>query len=134
MASRHNLGGEVPRRKVSQKKKGTHEGQVPVCRLLCEVSGDCQAVLWMLLDRKRKAKERKHLIYSPRKQLQSVSTGNMLESCCFLLSALAKPQHKQQQPYRAPAADMSAQQRIYLNLPLALAVLRRPRLGPPRLV
>lgn len=42
---------EVPQRKVSQKKKGTHEGQVPVCRLLCEVSGDCHAVLRTLLDR-----------------------------------------------------------------------------------
>ncbi len=51
MAGRHNLEREVPRRKVSQKKKGTREGQVPVCRLLCEVSGDCQAVLRTLLDR-----------------------------------------------------------------------------------
>lgn len=51
MAGRHNLEREVPQRKVSQKKKRTHEGQVPVCRLLCEVSGDCQAVLRMLLDR-----------------------------------------------------------------------------------
>lgn len=42
---------EVPHREVSQKKKGTHEGQVPVCRLLCEVSGDCQAVLRTQLDR-----------------------------------------------------------------------------------
>lgn len=50
MADRHNKR-EVPQRKVSQKKKGTHEGQVPVCRLLCEVSGDCQAVLRTLLDR-----------------------------------------------------------------------------------
>lgn len=39
------------REEVPQKKKGTHEGQVPVCRLLCEVSGDCQAVLRMQLDR-----------------------------------------------------------------------------------
>lgn len=51
MAGRHYLGRKVPQRKVSQKKKGTHEGQVPMCRLLCEVSSDCQAVLWMLLDR-----------------------------------------------------------------------------------
>lgn len=51
MAGRHNLGREVLQRKVSQKKKGTHESQVPVSRLLCEVSCDCQAVLWMLLDR-----------------------------------------------------------------------------------
>lgn len=36
---------------MSQKKKGTREGQVPVCRLLCEVSDDCQAVLRTLLDR-----------------------------------------------------------------------------------
>lgn len=43
--------------------------------------------------------------------------GNMLQSRCFLLVALAKPQHKQQRPYRAPAADMSAQLCIYLNLP-----------------
>lgn len=42
---------EVPQRKVSQKKKGTGEGHVPACRLLCEVSGDCQAVLRTLLDR-----------------------------------------------------------------------------------
>lgn len=51
MAGRHNLEREVPQRKVSQKKKGTSEGHVPVCRLLCEVSGDCQAVLRTLLDR-----------------------------------------------------------------------------------
>lgn len=44
-------GREVPQRKVSQKKKGTHEGQVPMCGLLCEVSADCQAVLGMLPDR-----------------------------------------------------------------------------------
>ncbi|TNN73067.1 hypothetical protein EYF80_016737 [Liparis tanakae] len=57
--------------------------------------------------------------------------GNMLEPLCFLLSDLANPQHKQRRPYRAPAADTSAQHRIYLNLPLALAVLRGPRRGPP---
>lgn len=51
MAGCHKLGREVLQRKVSQKKKGTHEGQVPMSRLLCEVSCDCQAVLWMLLDR-----------------------------------------------------------------------------------
>ena len=51
MAGRHILEREVPQRKVSQKKKGTHEGQVPERRLLCEVSGDCQAVLRTLLDR-----------------------------------------------------------------------------------
>lgn len=55
--------------------------------------------------------------------------GNMLESHCFLLSALAKPQHKQRRPYRAPAANTSALQRIYLNLPLALEVLLRPCRG-----
>ncbi len=60
--------------------------------------------------------------------------GNVLESLGFLLSTPAKPQHKQGRPYRAPAADTSAQQRIYLNLPLALAFLRRPRRGPPWLV
>lgn len=41
---------------------------------------------------------------------------------CFLLGALAKPQHKQRRPYRAPAANTSAQRRIYLNLPPALEV------------
>lgn len=51
MPCRCILEREVPQRKVSQKKKGTREGQVPVCRLLCEVSGDCQAVLRTLLDR-----------------------------------------------------------------------------------
>lgn len=45
------MEGEVPQRKVSQKKKGTQEVQVPVCRLLCEVSGDCQAVWRTLPDR-----------------------------------------------------------------------------------
>lgn len=51
MARRNNLEREVPQREVSQKKKGTHEGQVPVRRLLCEVSGDCQAVPRTQLDR-----------------------------------------------------------------------------------
>lgn len=51
MAGRHNLEREVLHRKVSQKKRGDREGQVPVCRLLCEVSGDCQAVLKTPLDR-----------------------------------------------------------------------------------
>lgn len=36
---------------MSQKKKGTRGVQVPMCRLLCEVSGDCQAALRMPLDR-----------------------------------------------------------------------------------
>ncbi|CAK6964950.1 Ras-related protein Rab-28%2C partial [Scomber scombrus] len=87
------------------------------------------------------ASTERHMIYFrgkdvgiQRGHIYSRWSGNMLESCCFLLNSLAKPQHKQRQPYRAPAADMSAQQRIYLNLPLALAVLRRPRRGPPRLV
>lgn len=51
MAGCHNLGREVPQRKVSQKKKRSREGQVPERRLLCEVSDDCQAVLKTLLDR-----------------------------------------------------------------------------------
>lgn len=51
MAGRCNLEREVQQRKVSQKKKGTHDGRVPVCKLLCQVSGDCQAVLRTLLDR-----------------------------------------------------------------------------------
>lgn len=56
--------------------------------------------------------------------------GNSLKlSLRFLLHSLAKPQHKQQRPYQAPAANTSAEQRIYLNLPLALEVLRGPRQG-----
>lgn len=50
MAGRHRLDAEVPQRKVSHMKR-THEVQVPVCRLLCEVSGDRQAVLRTLPDR-----------------------------------------------------------------------------------
>lgn len=43
--------GEILQGKVSQKRKGSWEVQVPVCRLLCKVSGDCQVVLRRLLDR-----------------------------------------------------------------------------------
>ncbi|CAB1440525.1 unnamed protein product [Pleuronectes platessa] len=55
MAGRHRLEREVPRRKVSQRKRGSREGRVPVCRLLCEVSRDCQAAPRTLLDRESSA-------------------------------------------------------------------------------
>lgn len=44
--------GDLPsfgKRGASEKR--SHEGRVPECRLLCEVSGDCQAILKMMLDR-----------------------------------------------------------------------------------
>lgn len=43
--------GEIPQSKVSQKREGSWQVQVAVCRLLCKVSGDCQVVLGRLLDR-----------------------------------------------------------------------------------
>lgn len=51
VAWRHRTDREILQSKVSQKRKGSWEGQVPVCRLLCKVSGDCQVVLRRLLDR-----------------------------------------------------------------------------------
>lgn len=51
VAGRHRRDGEILQSKVSQKRKGSWEVQVPVCRLLCKVSGDCQVVLRRLLDR-----------------------------------------------------------------------------------
>lgn len=51
MAGRHRSGRETLQSKVSQKRKGSWEGQVAVCRLLCKVSGDCQVVPRRLLER-----------------------------------------------------------------------------------
>lgn len=47
----HRTDGETLQSKVSQKRKGSREVQVSVCRLLCKVSGDCQVVLRRLPDR-----------------------------------------------------------------------------------
>lgn len=66
---------------------------------------------------------------TPTRSISSFSQETHWNSLCFLLRSLAKPQHKQRRPYQAPAANTSAEQRIYLNLPLALEALRGPRQG-----
>lgn len=63
------------------------------------------------------------------RSISSFSQETQWKSLCFLLCSLVKPQHKQRQPYQAPAANTSAEQRIYLKLPLALEALRGPRRG-----
>lgn len=67
---------------------------------------------------------------APRPHTRSfLSPRKLLNLSPLLLRSLAKPQHKQRRPYQAPAANTSAEQRIYLNLPLALEAPRGPRRG-----